>query len=261
MVFNLLNLFNFQLNFLNSEATKLLNDSPTMKTIAEGNTKVILEAENPTQIVMRFKDTASAYHGIKRATIEGKGALANRISARLFSVLAEAGVENHFVRLLSDNEQLCLKTEVLPLRVIVRNVAAGSIVRRFGIEEGTEFRVPVYEMNYKSAQLDDPFLNEHTAVAFGIVSYDEMALISQTAHRANEVLIKFFDSCGIRLIDFKLEFGRTPDGRLILADDISPDTSRLWDRMSGQRLDKDRFRRDMGDIIEAYKEVCERVGG
>ena len=261
MVFNLLNLFNFQLNFLNSEATKLLNDSPTMKTIAEGNTKVILEAEKTTQIVMRFKDTASAYHGIKRATIEGKGALANRISARLFSVLAEAGVENHFVRLLSDNEQLCLKTEVLPLRVIVRNVAAGSIVRRFGIEEGTEFRVPVYEMNYKSAQLDDPFLNEHTAVAFGFVSYDEMALISQTAHRANEVLIKFFDSCGIRLIDFKLEFGRTLDGRLILADEISPDTCRLWDRMSGQRLDKDRFRRDMGDIIEAYQEVWKRVGG
>ena len=232
-----------------------------MKTIAEGYTKVILEAENPGQIIMRFKDTASAYHAIKRATIAGKGAYANRISARLFGLLADAGVENHFIKLLSDNEQLCQKTDVLPLRVIVRNIAAGSIVRRFGIEEGTAFKTPVYEMNYKSAQLDDPFMNSHMAVAMGFVSYDEMEHISRLAHRVNEVLIKVFADYGINLIDFKLEFGRTADGRLIVADEISPDTCRLWDKMSGQRLDKDRFRRDMGDIIEAYREVWKRVCG
>ena len=231
----------------------------TMDIIAEGHSKIIYQTPDNDRIEMYFKDTATAFHNIKRAKIIGKGQYVNKISAFLFQQLKAAGVDNHFIETIDDRRMLCLKTEVLQLRVIVRNSAAGSVCARFGIKEGTVFSEPVYEMNYKSETLDNPFLNEHMAVAFGFVTHDEMAHISHIAHQANKVLTEVFNKCGISLVDFKLEFGRLSNGTLIIADEISPDTCRLVDKDTGTHLDKDRFRHDMGDIINAYQTVLTRL--
>jgi phosphoribosylaminoimidazole-succinocarboxamide synthase len=230
-----------------------------MNIIAEGHSKIIYATDNPDRILVYFKDTATAFHNIKRAKIVGKGLYVNKISAILFKHLTDAGIKNHYLNLVDERSMMCLKTDVLPLRVIVRNSAAGSLSSRFGIKEGSKLSEPIYEMNYKSEQLDNPFMNEHIAVALGVVSHDEMQTISTIAHNANEVLTTVFNKCGISLIDFKLEFGRMSDGTLIIADEISPDTCRLIDKQTGIHLDKDRFRHDMGDIISAYNTVCSRL--
>ncbi|MBQ3657324.1 MAG: phosphoribosylaminoimidazolesuccinocarboxamide synthase [Bacteroidales bacterium] len=230
-----------------------------MEIITEGHSKIIYAKESPDKILVYFKDTATAFHNIKRAKIVGKGLYVNQISAILFQYLTDAGIRNHFIKLADDQSMECLKTDVLPLRVIVRNFAAGSLSSRFGIKEETPLVEPIYEMTYKSEDLDNPFMNEHIAVALGFVTYNEMTTISDIAHKANTALSQVFESCDIRLIDFKLEFGRLPGGELIIADEISPDTCRLVDIKTGRHLDKDRFRHDMGDIIEAYNTVLIRL--
>ncbi|MCR5713514.1 MAG: phosphoribosylaminoimidazolesuccinocarboxamide synthase [Bacteroidales bacterium] len=225
----------------------------------EGHTKAVYATDRPDRIVLHFKDMATAYHGIKRARIAGKGILANRISALLFQTLQAQGVSSHFIEILNDREQLCQKLWMIPLRLVVRNVAAGSIVRRLGQSEGTVFREPVIELSYKNEALDHPLINRHHAVAMGIADRAELDIMCDVAYRVNDVLDGLFRACGIRLVDFKLEFGRTAAGEIVVADEISPDTCRLWDLESGRRLDRDRFRRDMGDIIAAYQEVYDRL--
>lgn len=227
--------------------------------IVEGHSKIVYPTDDEDYITLHFKDTASAFHNIKRATITGKGALTNKISARLFQVLRMNGIESHFKCLAGDCEQVCRKVQVLPLRVIVRNVAAGSLVGRLGLHEGMVLQEPVLEMTYKNDALDNPFINRHHAVALSIATRQELDGIYETAGRVNDVLGRFFSGRGISLVDYKLEFGRANTGEIFLADEISPDTCRLWDMASGYKLDKDRFRRDMGDIIEAYTEVYKRV--
>lgn len=227
--------------------------------LTKGNAKDVFTTENSENIVLHFKDTATAYHNIKKATITGKGVLTNKISAILFKKLNEAGIESHFVSLLNDREQLCKKLTIIPIRVITRNIASGSIVHRLGIDDGTIFQSAVYEYNYKKEELDNPFINEHHIVALGLATYNEIAQINNITTKINGLLSDIFHSIGIALVDFKLEFGRTADGTILLADEISPDTCRLWDESTKKRLDKDRFRRDMGDIIDAYNEIYSRL--
>lgn len=229
------------------------------EVLFEGHSKVVYSTEDENKVIILYKDTATAFHNIKKATLTNKGIFDNRISSILFSELRKAGIESHFIEMISEREQICRKVSVLPLRVVVRNVASGSIVHRLGLQEGMKFVSPIFEMNYKDESLDNPMLNAHHAVALGIASFEELEKMSEIALRVNEFLINLFLKIDISLIDFKLEFGRTSDGEILLADEISPDTCRFWDIKSGRRMDKDRFRRDMGDVMQAYEEICSRL--
>lgn len=224
----------------------------------EGKAKQIFSTEKEDEIIVYYKDDATAFNGEKKGSIEDKGALNNEITSLLFEVLNEKGIETHFIKKLSEREQLCKKVEIVPLEVIVRNVAAGSMAKRLGLEEGTELKTTVFEICYKDDSLGDPLINDYHAVAIGAASFEELDTIYEITDKINEVLKEVFLNLNIKLIDFKLEFGRYK-GKIILADEISPDTCRFWDATTNEKLDKDRFRRDLGNVKDAYIEILNRI--
>jgi phosphoribosylaminoimidazole-succinocarboxamide synthase len=225
----------------------------------EGKAKRVWETGDPERLIVEFKDDATAFNAQKRGTITDKGVVNNAVSARLFAMLQEQGVPTHLIDVLGEREQLVRSVEIIPVEVIVRNRAAGSFARRYGVEEGLELDPIVIEWCYKSDALGDPPMNDATAVALGFATEDELGELFELAVAVNDALTDFFAQRELELIDFKVEFGRTSDGQIVLADEISPDTCRLWDARSGDSLDKDRFRRDLGGVEEAYQEVLRRV--
>lgn len=227
----------------------------------EGKAKRIYRTSLEDQYWVEYKDDATAFNGEKRAQIRGKGELNNRITAIFFTMLKERGIDNHFIRLLSATEQLVRKVEIIPLEVVVRNIAAGSLAKRLGMAEGTVLPYPVVEFYYKDDALGDPLVNASHIKVLGIASEEEQATLTRMGLAVNEVLQPYLRERNITLVDFKLEFGRTPDGKILLADEISPDTCRFWDSETNEKLDKDRFRRDLGNVEEAYQEMLKRLGG
>lgn len=225
----------------------------------EGKAKEVFRTDDPEKIIIHYKDTATAFNCIKKATIENKGVLNNAISSIIFRELEKAGVKTHFLEKVNDRDQLCRRVSVIPLEVVVRNVIAGSMAHRLGIEEGTQPTNTIYDICYKQDELGDPLINDHHAVALGLVTYEELDRIYRMTARINEILKALFARINIKLVDFKIEFGRTPDGEIVLADEVSPDTCRLWDMTTNERLDKDRFRRDLGRVREAYEEILARL--
>ncbi|MCM1377161.1 MAG: phosphoribosylaminoimidazolesuccinocarboxamide synthase [Clostridium sp.] len=225
----------------------------------EGKAKQVYATDDADKVIIRYKDDATAFNNLKHAIVDKKGQLNNKITTMIFNRLKEAGIPTHYLETLNDRDQLCLKVKIFPLEVIVRNVIAGSMAKRLGIEEGTPAPNTIFEICYKDDALGDPLINDHHAVALGAASYDELKEIYSLTSRINEELKKMFLEVGVKLVDFKIEFGKTSDGKIVLADEISPDTCRLWDAETGKKLDKDRFRRDMGDVIEAYEEIDSRL--
>ncbi|MBQ2247919.1 MAG: phosphoribosylaminoimidazolesuccinocarboxamide synthase [Tidjanibacter sp.] len=225
----------------------------------EGKAKQVFATDEEDKVIIHYKDAATAFNNIKKATIENKGVLNNKISTIVFHYLQAKGIPTHYIETLNERDQLCLRVSILPLEVIVRNVIAGSMAKRLGIEEGTKAPNTIFEICYKDDALGDPLINDHHAVALGAATYEELAEIYALTARINEALIEMFASINIRLVDFKIEFGKTADGKIVLADEISPDTCRLWDATTNEKLDKDRFRRDMGKVIEAYEEINARL--
>lgn len=225
----------------------------------EGKAKQVYATDDPNLVIIHYKDDATAFNNLKKATIGSKGVLNNEISTIIFNKLKEAGIPTHYVETLNERDQLCRKVEIVPLEVIVRNVIAGSMAKRLGIEEGTPAPNTIFEICYKDDALGDPLINDHHAVALGAATYDELNEIYSLTGRINELLKEIFSKINIRLIDFKIEFGKTADGQIVLADEISPDTCRLWDADTNEKLDKDRFRRDLGNVIGAYREIDSRL--
>lgn len=225
----------------------------------EGKAKKVYATDEAGTCIVDYKDDATAFNGLKKGTIVGKGVVNNRMSNFMFQKLEEAGVPTHFVKELSERETLVKKVEIVPLEVIVRNKAAGSLAKRLGLEEGTPMRIPVLEFCYKNDDLGDPMVNEYHILAADFATKEEIDTISAMALKVNDVLCEFFRAVNIELIDFKLEFGRC-EGKILLADEISPDTCRFWDIHTHEKLDKDRFRRDLGGVEEAYAEVMKRIG-
>ncbi len=230
-----------------------------LEMLYEGKAKQLFATDDPDRIIIHYTDAATAFNNVKKATIERKGVLNNAISTILFRELRKAGVPTHYIETLNDRDQLCRRVKIIPLEVIVRNTIAGSMARRLGIEEGTQPSNVIYDICYKNDELGDPLINDHHAVALGLATYGELAEIYRLTARINEVLKGLFERINIRLVDFKIEFGKTSDGEIVLADEVSPDTCRLWDATTGERLDKDRFRRDMGRVREAYEEILVRL--
>ena len=230
-----------------------------LEMLYEGKAKQVFATDQEGQVIIHYKDAATAFNNIKKATIENKGVLNNKISTIVFHQLQAAGIPTHYIETLNERDQLCLHVSIIPLEVIVRNVIAGSMAKRLGIEEGTPAPNTIYEICYKDDSLGDPLINDHHAVALGAATYEELAEIYDLTARINKVLIDMFSQVNIRLVDFKIEFGKTADGKIVLADEISPDTCRLWDATTNEKLDKDRFRRDMGKVIEAYEEINARL--
>ncbi|MBO7300398.1 MAG: phosphoribosylaminoimidazolesuccinocarboxamide synthase [Tidjanibacter sp.] len=230
-----------------------------LEMLYEGKAKQVYATDEEGKVVIHYKDAATAFNNIKKATIENKGVLNNKISTIVFHQLKAAGIPTHYIETLNERDQLCLRVSIIPLEVIVRNVIAGSMAKRLGIEEGTQAPNTIYEICYKDDSLGDPLINDHHAVALGAATYEELAEIYDLTARINKVLIDMFAQVNIRLVDFKIEFGKTADGKIVLADEISPDTCRLWDATTNEKLDKDRFRRDMGKVIEAYEEINARL--
>ena len=231
-----------------------------LEQLYEGKAKKVFATDQPDLVIVDYKDDATALNGKKRGTIKGKGAINNMMTNRLMQMLEKNGVPTHFVEEISDRETVVKKVSIVPLEVIIRNVAAGSLSKRLGIPEGTPLRKPVIEYCYKCDELDDPMVNEYHIAAMGWATDEQMKLIAEYALKVDSVLIRFFKEINVELIDFKLEFGVTSDGTLVLADEISPDTCRFWDVDTQEKLDKDRFRRDMGGVEEAYAEMMKRVG-
>ncbi|MDN5331246.1 MAG: phosphoribosylaminoimidazole-succinocarboxamide synthase [Tepidanaerobacteraceae bacterium] len=229
-----------------------------LELIYEGKAKRIYRTEDKDFYVMEFKDDATAFNGQKRGTIKGKGELNNKISAVFFEILEENGVKTHFERFLSDREMLVKAVKILPLEVIVRNLAAGSMAKRLGLQEGTKLKSPVLEFCYKSDELGDPMINAYHALAMDLATKEEIVFIEETSFKVNEILSRFLIEKNIILVDFKLEFGRFK-GEILVADEISPDTCRFWDAKTMEKLDKDRFRRDLGNVQEAYREILTRI--
>ena len=232
-----------------------------LRQVYEGKAKKVYATDDPELYIVDYKDDATAFNGLKKGTIVGKGVINNRMSNLLMGLLEKNGVPTHLVRELSERETLVKKVSIVPLEVIVRNIAAGSFSKRYGIAEGVAFEEPVIEFSYKNDALGDPLLNTSHALALKLATPGEIETINAYALRIDRVLQEFFAGCGVTLADFKLEFGRDSDGRIILADEISPDTCRLWDSATGEKLDKDRFRRDLGGVEEAYQEVMRRLMG
>jgi len=228
------------------------------KMLYEGKAKRVFETEKPDEVIIYYKDDATAFNGLKKSQIDHKGILNNSITSAIFEMLHKNGIKTHFIKKLSEREQLCKKVEIVPVEVIVRNVAAGSMAKRLGIEEGTALNTTIFEICYKNDELGDPLINDYHAVAIGLATFNELEQIYAATAKINEVLKEFFLKQNIKLIDFKLEFGRF-NGEIILADEISPDTCRLWDATTNEKLDKDRFRRDMGNVEEAYVEILNRI--
>ena len=227
----------------------------------EGKAKKVFATENPEYVIVSYKDDATAFNGLKKGTIAGKGVINNRMTNLLMQMLEKAGVKTHFVQELSERETLVRKVSIVPLEVIIRNVSSGSFAKRYGVQEGVPFESPTIEFSYKNDELGDPLLNEYHALALKLATREEIDQIKQMAFKVNDLLRAFFDRCGVALIDFKLEFGRLSDGTIVLADEISPDTCRFWDKNTHEKLDKDRFRRDLGNVEDAYQEMMKRVLG
>ena len=227
----------------------------------EGKAKKVYATEDPEKLIVSYKDDATAFNGLKKGTISGKGAINNRMSNFLMGMLEKHGVPTHLVEELNDRETVVKKVTIVPLEVIIRNISAGSFSKRYGVAEGIVFDEPTIEFSYKNDDLHDPLLNTSHALALKLATREEIDTIKSMALRINEILKDFFAQCGVRLIDFKLEFGKTADGQIVLADEISPDTCRFWDAKTNEKLDKDRFRRDLGNVEEAYQEMMRRVFG
>lgn len=225
----------------------------------EGKAKKIYATENPNEVIVYFKDDATAFNAQKKGSFARKGELNNAITTLLFEYLKEKGIETHFIKKLSDREQLVKKVSIIPIEVVVRNYAAGSMAKRLGVEEGTKSPVTIFDICYKKDELGDPLINDHHAVFLGIATYEELDEMYELADEINETLKELFDKMNVILVDFKIELGKTPEGKIVLADEISPDTCRLWDKNSLKKLDKDRFRRDLGEITEAYVEIYNRL--
>jgi len=225
----------------------------------EGKAKKVFATDNPEFLIVSYKDDATAFNGLKKGTIVGKGVINNRMSNLLMQRLEKAGIPTHFIKELNDRETLVKKVSIVPLEVIVRNIAAGSFSKRYGVEEGFVFETPTIEFSYKNDELGDPLMDEYHAIAMKLATEEEIETIKKYAFGINEQLKAFWAECGVILVDFKLEFGRLMDGTIVLADEISPDTSRLWDSKTGEKLDKDRFRRDLGGVEDAYAEVMKRL--
>ena len=225
----------------------------------EGKAKKVFATEDPQLLIVQYKDDATAFNGVKKGTIVGKGIINNQMSNRLMAMLESEGVPTHFVQELSQRETLVKKVSIVPLEVIVRNIAAGSFSKRYGVEEGVVFDQPTIEFSYKNDALGDPLLNTKHALALKVATPEEIETIERYSLKINEVLKSCWLSCGVILVDFKLEFGRLADGTIVLADEISPDTCRLWDSKTHEKLDKDRFRRDLGGVEEAYAEIMKRL--
>ncbi|MBQ1406163.1 MAG: phosphoribosylaminoimidazolesuccinocarboxamide synthase [Oscillospiraceae bacterium] len=230
-----------------------------LEMIYEGKAKRVYATDEAELLIVDYKDDATAFNGEKRGTIVGKGVINNQMSNRLMRRLEQAGVPTHFVEELSERETLVRRVEIVPLEVIVRNRSAGSFSKRYGVEEGRVFDAPTIEFSYKNDALGDPLINSSHVIALSLATPEELELIRRYAFRVNEVLSALWASRGITLVDFKLEFGRLADGTIVLADEISPDTCRLWDSATGKKLDKDRFRRDLGGVEDAYAEVMRRL--
>lgn len=230
-----------------------------LEQIYEGKAKKVYKTDDPELYIVDYKDDATAFNGLKKGTIAGKGVINNQMSNRLMQMIARKGVPTHFVKELSDRETLVKKVSIVPLEVIVRNIAAGSFSKHYGVDEGMVFDEPVIEFSYKNDALGDPLLNTDHALALKIATRAEIDTIKTYALQVNSILKAFWAECGVTLVDFKLEFGKASDGRIILADEISPDTCRLWDSTTGEKLDKDRFRRDLGGVEEAYAEIMKRL--
>ena len=226
----------------------------------EGKAKKVFKTDEEGILIVDYKDDATAFNGQKKGTIVGKGAINNRMTNHVLRLLEKEGVPTHLVEELSDRETAVKAVKIVPLEVIIRNVAAGSFSKKLGIEEGRKLLCPTLEFSYKDDDLGDPFINRYYALALGLATEEEIDTITRYAFKVNEVMIRYFDSIGIELIDFKIEFGRLEDGTIILADEISPDTCRLWDKETREKLDKDRFRRDLGNVEDAYAEVFKRLG-
>lgn len=226
----------------------------------EGKAKKVFATEDPELVIVDYKDDATAFNGLKKGTIKGKGAINNRMTNYLMKVLEEKGVPTHFVEEIDDRKTVVRKVDIVPLEVIIRNKAAGSFSKRLGIPEGSELKCSTLEFSYKDDDLGDPLINSYMAKAIGAATQKDIDTITKYAFQVNDVLKEFFASIGIELIDFKLEFGKTADGTIVLADEISPDTCRYWDIKTGAHLDKDTFRRDLGDPEGAYQEVFARMG-
>ncbi|MBO6230201.1 MAG: phosphoribosylaminoimidazolesuccinocarboxamide synthase [Ruminiclostridium sp.] len=226
----------------------------------EGKAKKVFATDDPDLVIVSYKDDATAFNGLKKGTIEGKGVINNKMTNYMFGLLEKEGVPTHLVKELSDRETLVKKVEIVQLEVIIRNVAAGSFSKRMGVEEGKALLTPILEYSYKNDDLGDPFINDYYALALGIATKEELDTIAKYAFKVNEFMLKYFKEIGIDLIDFKIEFGRFK-GQILLADEISPDTCRFWDSKTHEKLDKDRFRRDMGGVEDAYKEIRRRIFG
>lgn len=229
------------------------------KILFDGKEKKILATDDPSKIVIYFKDVATAFGGIKRAVLKDKGKYCNRISSVVFEALRAANIPTHFIETISDREQLCRKVEQIPLQVIVRNRLAGTTAELLGVDNGTKIPNTVFEIRYNDDELGDPMINRHHVVALGILTYAEVEYMMNLAARANDVMKELFLKAGIELIDFKMEFGRTGDGEIIISDEISPDNARMWDIETGNSLDKDRFRHDLSDVCASYREVMNRL--
>lgn len=227
--------------------------------IYEGKAKQIFSTDDENMVIIHYKDDATAGNGAKKGTIVNKGIINNKITAKIFKALEENGIKTHLIEVLNDRDQLCQKVTIFPLEVTVRNIIAGSMSKRLGIAEGTIPPETIYEIGYKNDDLGDPLINDYHAYVLGVKKEDLKTIYAMT-EKINQILIKIFDEIGIKLVDFKIEFGKNSAGEIILADEITPDTCRLWDKETGAKLDKDRFRRDMGNIEEAYIEVAKRLG-
>ncbi len=230
-----------------------------MKKIYEGKAKILFQAENENEIIIHYKDDATAFNGEKKSEIQDKGKINNKITEYIYIYLQNHGINTHFIKTIDERKQLCKKVEIFPLEVIVRNVAAGSFSKKYGVKEGTRLKQRTLEISYKKDELGDPLLNDYHAIALGIITKEQLETIYKDVAKINELLIKLYDSIDIELIDFKAEYGIDINGKIILADELSPDTSRLWEKNTHKKMDKDRFRRDMGNVVEVYKEIEKRL--
>ena len=227
----------------------------------EGKAKKVYATENPELYIVSYKDDATAFNGLKKGTIAGKGVINNRVTNYMMQMLEKSGVPTHFVEEISDSETVVKKVQIVPLEVIIRNISAGSFSKRYGVDEGIVFEQPTIEFSYKNDDLGDPLINEYHALALKLATREEIDTIKALAFRTNELMKDFFKKINVDLVDFKLEFGRLSDGTIVLADEISPDTCRFWDSRTHEKLDKDRFRRDLGNVEGAYQEMMRRILG
>ena len=225
----------------------------------EGKEKRIFATDDPEVVLIHYKDVTTAFGGIKKAVLKGKGICNNKISSIIFDRLESRGIRTHYIKTVGEREQLCHKIEIIPLQMVVRNRLAGTTARMLGVEDGRRIPNTVFELRYNNDELGDPMINRHHAVALGILSYEEIDRLYEIASKTNEVLRELFHEAGIELVDFKMECGRAADGEIIVSDEISPDNSRLWDEATGNKLDKDRFRQDLSDVCASYKEVMDRL--